>query len=706
MAEKTLSVRVVMKDVATGVINKIGSGLGKLGTNLGKVDIRLGKIATSAFRMLTSMRTAFAGVAAFFVGRGIIRSFDDVIDKMDAIAKVSGRTGIAVEAVGELELIAQRAEIPLEQLAKLVGDVTSRVAEAAVFGRGTGFEVLQRLGIDATNANGQIKDTVSLLDEIVRAVGRVDSIAEREFLLKQLGGEQAPRLLQVVNLGVEEFTRLKERAREIGVFSEREVELAAAYKDAVADLSRAWDRIKGVFVSSIAPIVIPAIETMRDVLSDSVEKVRAVVDGFALILGPARELDQRAIELGIDPGQLRQDVQAALSEILNAAIDFGLDIGVTLAENIAKGIAASLDSGVALFVIADGFRRLGTSIIEFVGEGLAGLAPHNEAGDAFNANMLAGIDELKEQWAPDGIYGKRWAALRQTVMSNATNEFRLMGDGIALSVDESFGRVRDRFNLAATNLASALGGVGSLIGRNARAAVDNVVPPPPELSAWTRFFRGIRGGAQAAGEKLGDLATIGAQVGTSIAQSLASQATDALFALVDGTKTASQAFREMAVSVLRDVARMITQILILRAVGSFAGLFAPTPQQAPVQELGFVNPTYLSRGGWAIPRYDRGGFTVPGPNINRDMVLGMLAPGERVLSRQEVRGLRSGRYTFGADGGGGGDTYNLDLTVNLSGGATRKDVKKFQDAVEAAMFNIQARKPRSRRQLGLTPQGV
>ena len=711
MSDKVLSVRVVMKDVATGVLNKIGSGLGRFGTNLGKIDIRMGKIASGAFRMLTSMRGAFAGLAAFFAARGILRSFDEIIDKMDMIAKVSGRTGIAVETVGELELIAQRAEIPLEQLAKVVGDVTSRIAEAAIFGSGAGFRILERLGIDAKDANGQIKDTVDLLDELVRGVSRVESVAEREFLLKQLGGEQAPKLLQVVNLGVEEFARLKARAREIGVFSARDVQLAADYKDAIADLKRSWDLIKGVFVTAIVPIVLPAIEAMRVKLTGLREQAMLVADAISVAFGPASgaNLEDSIERYGIAPGQLRGELIGALAETGKAVAEFGLDIGIGIVTNIFKGMAAALGSGLLPFAVAEGFVTLGRTIIDSIGRGMAGLAGDNPTGDAFNANMLEALAMLEEQWAPGGEYGRHVEQLRTAVLANAQRQFGEVGRGIVLDVDSSFSKLEKRASDAFSFLGFTMGQIREVVQGVDTPAFVPPVPDPPQVSAWQRFLGGIRSGAQAAGEKLGDLANIGAQVGAHIAQTFAAQATDALFAFVDGTKTAAQAFSEFASSVLRDVSRMITQILILRAISGIAGAFAGgggngLPGTAELNIPAGTKP--LNRGGWAVPRYDRGGFTVPGPNVNRDMVLGLLTPGERVLSRQEVRGLRSGQYAFAGEGGGGGDTFNVALTVNLSGGATPKDARLFQDAVESALYSIQARKPRARRQLGLTPQGV
>lgn len=96
--------------------------------------------------------------------------------------------------------------------------------------------------------------------------------------------------------------------------------------------------------------------------------------------------------------------------------------------------------------------------------------------------------------------------------------------------------------------------------------------------------------------------------------SLASNMTSAFTALIDGTKTAKQAFADMAVSILTDIAQMIAKMLVMRLLmsafggtsfGNFLGIPAPGARYGGVME-----PPSRRYGGVTQPPpgYARGGI--------------------------------------------------------------------------------------------------
>ena len=60
-----------------------------------------------------------------------------------------------------------------------------------------------------------------------------------------------------------------------------------------------------------------------------------------------------------------------------------------------------------------------------------------------------------------------------------------------------------------------------------------------------------------------------------IAQSIANNLTNAFVGIIDGTKSASDAFAEMADRIVADLLRIITQMLVYKAVGTAINMFAP-----------------------------------------------------------------------------------------------------------------------------------
>jgi len=112
-------------------------------------------------------------------------------------------------------------------------------------------------------------------------------------------------------------------------------------------------------------------------------------------------------------------------------------------------------------------------------------------------------------------------------------------------------------------------------------------------------------------------------VGKDIKDAFTNNATNALASFIDGTKSAKQAFRDFAVSMLKDVAQMISKLIILKIVRTAAGGFAGG---------GLVE---AATGGY-IKAASGGYITGPGTSTS-DSIPARLSDGEYVLNAQAVK---------------------------------------------------------------------
>lgn len=71
----------------------------------------------------------------------------------------------------------------------------------------------------------------------------------------------------------------------------------------------------------------------------------------------------------------------------------------------------------------------------------------------------------------------------------------------------------------------------------------------------------------------------------AIAQSIASNLTNAFVGIIDGTKSASDAFAEMADRIVADLLRIISQMMVAKAIGTAIGFFNPVAGQAAAAML-------------------------------------------------------------------------------------------------------------------------
>jgi len=116
----------------------------------------------------------------------------------------------------------------------------------------------------------------------------------------------------------------------------------------------------------------------------------------------------------------------------------------------------------------------------------------------------------------------------------------------------------------------------------------------------------------------------------SIGQAIGSRLGSAIDGLISGTKSLGQAFREMAVGIIQDIAKIIVKMMILMALQAITGV--------PMGGAGsFLNKGGVVRRnhGGVIPGFSNGGYLARfGPD--RDSIPAMLTPGEFVIRRSAV----------------------------------------------------------------------
>jgi hypothetical protein len=96
----------------------------------------------------------------------------------------------------------------------------------------------------------------------------------------------------------------------------------------------------------------------------------------------------------------------------------------------------------------------------------------------------------------------------------------------------------------------------------------------------------------------------------NVRQTIASSMTTAFQGLIEGTKTAKQAFADMAKSILSAIAQMIAKLLVVKILGAsmFGGLFDSILPKASVKDGGIPYP--MAKGGYSLNKhnYSRGGM--------------------------------------------------------------------------------------------------
>lgn len=236
----------------------------------------------------TTLKVAAFGAAFYAATIGVKNFVDANLDALDEIKQLSAVTGESADQIYNLGKVAevngssaQAAQSSIEGLSRVIGE--------AATGIGRGAKSFEQYGLSAKKANGDVKTSSEMLGEIsdkMKAMGEQEQIA----MLAKLGIDGS--MIQTLRLGNDE---LKEQialasALTLGVGNAENAETAAAFKDALTQVSQVFKAI-GEYVSlRVAPSIQRLAERFTKWFTENNEFIKTTLNGFGKILSFLFEL--------------------------------------------------------------------------------------------------------------------------------------------------------------------------------------------------------------------------------------------------------------------------------------------------------------------------------------------------------------------------------------------------------------------------------
>nr|DAW74723.1 MAG TPA: tail length tape measure protein [Caudoviricetes sp.] len=236
----------------------------------------------------TTLKVAAFGAAFYAATIGVKNFVDANLDALDEIKQLSAVTGESADQIYNLGKVAevngssaQAAQSSIEGLSRVIGE--------AATGIGRGAKSFEQYGLSAKKANGDVKTSSEMLGEIsdkMKAMGEQEQIA----MLAKLGIDGS--MIQTLRLGNDE---LKEQialasALTLGVGNAENAETAAAFKDALTQVSQVFTAIDEYVSLRVAPSIQRLAERFTKWFTENNEFIKATLNGFGKILSFLFEL--------------------------------------------------------------------------------------------------------------------------------------------------------------------------------------------------------------------------------------------------------------------------------------------------------------------------------------------------------------------------------------------------------------------------------
>ena len=271
-----------MSNVIRSLVVKVGADLTEFQKNMKTISKDLkktGKELSAAGATLTKGLTVpILGAATALTGLAVSAG-----KQADELITLSNKTGIATQALQEMEYAARFIDVEVETMTGSMQKLTKNM-DMARRGSKEQEEAFKRLGVEFKNQDGSLRNAKEVWAESIDALGKVASEADRDALAMNIFGKSAVELNPLIKAGSDELNRLGKEAHDVGAvmsdenvtalgkFDDQMQKLQAVLKTAGAEIGAAFIPVLEKLMPIIQDKIVPAIQSFAGFVSGLVDK--------------------------------------------------------------------------------------------------------------------------------------------------------------------------------------------------------------------------------------------------------------------------------------------------------------------------------------------------------------------------------------------------------------------------------------------------
>lgn len=326
-----------------------------------------------------------AGVAIAAVSTAVVAGAKALTDftvagaqYADSVITDATVTGIATDKLQEYQYAAELIDVSTDTLTKSMTKNISSMKSAAK-GTGEAAKAYKTLGVEVTDADGNLRDSQEVYWELIDALGQVENETERDALAMSVLGKGAQELNPLIEAGSERMNELGQQARDAGaVLSDDALNSFGAFDDQLQYLKVNGEAAKRALGTVLLPTLTKLatsgnnlvtkftksladangdIGKMADAVGDLIpEIINEIVSGLPEILSAAERIVSSLasgiieqlpmiIEVGL---QLINDLALGIAEALPELIPTIVDIVLQIVDTLLDNIDLLVDAAIAI----------------------------------------------------------------------------------------------------------------------------------------------------------------------------------------------------------------------------------------------------------------------------------------------------------------------------------------------------------------------
>jgi hypothetical protein len=526
--------------------------------------------ASKAFGKLSGAAAAFLPALSAAALVGAVRS---VTASLDEIGKTADRIGITTDALQLLRVTAESAGVAQSALDSSIEKLGKGLAEAKM-GIGTAKDALKTLNLNAADLIGLGLD--GAMAKIADEVNKLPSPMEKTAVATQLFGRSGAPMLNLLREGADGMARMQAEARELGVVIDEDLIRNAEEAQTQIDL---MSRVISANFSSALINLAPLLTST----ATSIASLSRIVSNFGYRSGDmplgAEELREMAKEY--------RGLEKELGALNQAQSLYNLNV-----EKYGETSDAAVKAA----------NRLTAAELELK-KAVEGRQAKRNAQDSANANvknLIKETAELREQARLRGANANETERAR-IALQRAAYEAEIFGNiqkasGVDLAdfTEEQLAQIKN-LGLAYEDAAIAASLILNPVKAAGAATKDVAVQAQTAREAYASMLNEMINASPFLQQLGFDAENLESTMGT-----VESSMESAFMSMIDGTASASDAFKSMAGEIIKELYRVLVVQRIVGAIsGAMGGFFNTNQVSGPAMPLGTGNirPPQRASGG-------------------------------------------------------------------------------------------------------------
>lgn len=376
----------------------------------------------SVGQSLKGVSMAAAGVVA---GLGAISvKAGAAADDLNTLSKV---TGIGTGDLQKYSYAADLVDVSVEDIAKANKKLAKNAYEAAS-GTGTQAEAFQKLGVNVLDSNGELKDSETIFQEVMKGLSGVKNETERAAIAQELMGKSAANLNPLIEDGGETYKMVADTMAKYGLdyVDQETLDKANEFNDSLDTMKLLGSVALAQVGSQLAGYLAPALEKVVDLVGRFASWLSKLDPGLLTVIAGIAAVVAVLAPLLIGIGKVAfaissiMSMMSALSGAMTllslgpiagivAAIAAVIAIGVLLYKNWDKIKATAQAVGAKLKEIWTSVKESISGAVKTIKDKLVGT------WNSINTTVSGTVKTLK-----DSIVGA-WDKVKETI-SNAAEK--------------------------------------------------------------------------------------------------------------------------------------------------------------------------------------------------------------------------------------------------------------------------------------------